>query len=135
MSDFRVMPNALRTQREKLETAYHALCQDISELGGIIRQLGTMSGFDSPIENLRRIQRRGSGQQVTFRQSAIVLGNVAELYVHTELRSLDDEISQGGNVPRTIIPDCHLGPSWKPQEMVPDAGAFFGMKVVIPEND
>lgn len=135
MSDFRVMPNALRTQREEMETAYHALCQDISELGGIIRRLGAMSSFDSPVENLHRVQRRGSDQQVKLRQSANVLGRVAELYIHTELRNLDDEISQGGSVSRTIVPDCHLGPSWKPQEMVPDAGVFFGMKVVIPEND
>lgn len=135
MSDFRVMPNALRIQREALGTAYHDLCQDISELGGIIRQLEAMSGFDSPVGSLRRVQRKGSDQQVKLRQSANVLGCVAELYIHTELRNLDDEVSQDESAFRTIIPAYHLGVNWTPQEMVPDAGALFGVKVIMPESD
>ncbi|MCI9332983.1 MAG: hypothetical protein HFG05_12590 [Oscillibacter sp.] len=135
MSDFRVMPSALRIQRKELETTYHAFCQDISELGGIIRRLGALSSFDSPIENLRRVQRRGSGQQVKLRQSANILGSVAELYIRTELRNLDDEISQDESAFRAIIPDDHLGVNWNPQEMVPDAGTFFRVKVIMPEND
>lgn len=135
MSDFRVMPSALRIQREALETAYHDLCQDISELGGIIRRLEVMSGFDSPVGSLRRIQRKGSDQQVKLRQSANVLGCVAELYIHTELRNLDDEMSQDRSAFRTMIPDYHLGINWTPQEMVPDAGTFFGVKVIMPKID
>lgn len=91
MSYFRVMPNTLRAQREELETAYRDLCQDISEIGGVIRQLSTMTSFDGPIKALRQTQRKGSEQQAKLRQCASVLGNVADLYEHEERRNLEGD--------------------------------------------
>ena len=69
MGYFRVMPNTLLAQREELEAAYRALCQDISETGAVIRQLRTMTGFDGPVEALRRTQQRRSEEHTSELQS------------------------------------------------------------------
>ena len=71
MGYFRIMPNTLLAQREELEAAYRALCQDISETSAVIRQLRTMTGFDGPVEALRRTQQRGNEQQAKDRKSVV----------------------------------------------------------------
>ena len=132
MSYFRVMPEALLSQREELETAYGDLCGELSKLGGVIRRLGTMSGFDDTIEALRRVQRKGGEQQMKLRRSAAVLGTVAELYIAAERDNLD------GGEPAPVRPaerDAAEYPAWTPREMVPHAESLFGTGVVIRQRD
>jgi len=156
------MPDALQAQREELENVYRDLCQDVSEISGVIRQLGTMSGFQGSIAALRREQRNGSEQQIKLRQSASALGRAAELYRRTELENLD-----GGTV-RIAFPgwravfridpsrfnvgkspedryDIRVSPiredfqDWtitgRPQEMLDGAEHWYQMEVVIPQRN
>lgn len=137
MSEFRVMPDALRGQRDELETAYRCLCQDISDLNGIIRQLETMSGFDGPIEALHRARQMGGGQQVKLRQSARVLDSVAELYTRTELKNLDgfepDQFGRGEVIYK--VQPAYWVTLEAPVAMVSNAGDLFGTAVVIRRED
>lgn len=134
MGYFRIMPNTLLAQREELEAAYRALCQDISETSAVIRQLRTMTGFDGPVEALRRTQQRGNEQQAKLRQYARVLEKLAELYIRTELENLD-----GGS---PMLPFASQAPqrrqpsiTWELQDMLPDAEKLLGMKVTIQDRD
>ena len=137
MSEFRVIPDALRRQRDELDAAYRCLCLDIAELGGIIQQLGTMSSFDVPIQALRRVQRTGGEQQAKLRQSASVLDQVAELYTRTELKNLDGfepgQIQKGKIVYR--VEPAYWATLEAPVMMVPNAEALYGTEVVIQRED
>lgn len=133
MSYFRAAPYILQAQREELEAAYRSLCQEVSELGGVIRRLDSMSSFEGPIEALRRLQRRGGEQQAKLRQSAGVLGGVAELYINAELKNLDGD----GPWLETVCcaeADKPAEPAWTLREMIPDAESLFGMKVIIRQK-
>lgn len=115
-------------------TAYRELCLDMSELNDVIRQLRTMSGFNASIEDIRRVQQKGSEQQVKLRQSAIILGDVADLYTGTELKNLDgDNFIEAGSrfFAQSRAPE-EL--TWSFRKMVPEAESFFGTKVVIQRN-
>lgn len=130
MNYFRTMPTVLRAQREELEAVHRELCQDVSEISSIIRQLKTMSGFDGVIQNLRRVQQTGGEQEAKLRQSARVLEQVAELYTRTELRNLDCGVNTAPAA-RTV----REIPTFTPTEMLPNAQALFGMEVFIPQRD
>lgn len=134
MGYFRAAPYVLQAQREDLEAAYRSLCQEVSEIGGVIRRLDTMTSFEGPIEALRRIQRTGSEQQIKLRQNAGVLGSIAELYTNTELKNLD------GNEPwaaefRLAKTDKTAEPAWTLREMIPNAKSYFGMNIIIRQRD
>ena len=115
MNYFRVMPAALGAQREELDGAYRELCQDVAELGGVIRQLGTE-------------------QQAKLRQCARVLEQVSELYTRTELRNMDGEVHEAIGVPAEPARRA-LETVPAPLEMVPHPEALFGMRVSIPRRD
>jgi len=143
------MPDALEAEREELETVYRSLCQDISEIGGVIRRLNTMTGYAGTVAALHRVERRGSEQQIKLRQSAGVLGRVAELYRRAELKNMDGDspkstaayragwdISQWASGPlpvfRAVIELCEA--LCEPRAMLNDAGRWFNMEVVIPRR-
>lgn len=134
MSYFRTVPNTLQAQREELETAYRSLCQEVSEIGGVIRRLDSMTSFGGPIEALRRVQRTSSEQQIKLRQNALALGCAAELYTSTERKNLDGTEPWASTV-RFVEADKLAEPAWTLREMVPNAELLFGMKVVIRQKD
>lgn len=134
MNYFRVMPAALGAQREELDGAYRELCQDVAELGGVIRQLGTMSGFGDVIHSLRRVRQKGTEQQAKLRQCARVLEQISELYTWTELRNMDGEVHEAIGVPAEPARRA-LETVPAPLEMVPHPEALFGMRVSIPRRD
>lgn len=141
MSYFRAMPNALQAQREELETVYHSLCQDVSEISGVIQQLRTMSGFGGTVESLRQVQRNGGEQQIKLRQSAVTLGRVAELYRKAELENLDggspaDWVSSRWFAPvrKTCVMARICAVICEPREMLDGAERWFQMKVVVPQR-
>lgn len=93
-----------------------------------------MTGFDGPVEALRRTQQRGNEQQAKLRQYARVLEKLAELYIRTELENLD-----GGS---PMLPFASQAPqrrqpsiTWELQDMLPDAEKLLGMKVTIQDRD
>ncbi len=135
MSYFRVTPHALWVQREELDTAYRELCQDMAEVSRVIRRLEEMSSFGNPVEALRRTPRRAGDQEVKLRQCANILDTVADLYNRTELKNLDGQPPaarpglNGVTYMITPIPICRT------LEMLPDAGSYYGMNVVIPQDD
>lgn len=145
MSYFHVKPNTLLAQQAELETAYSNLCQDMSEISSVLRQLNTMSSFEGPIAALRRVQQKGSEQEIKLRQCAKVLDSVSELYMRTEQKNLDGGFPSGGGlhvgfhegVSSVISPSPSAIPDVWPlngrsQEMLDGAEDWFGMTVVIP---
>ena len=153
MSYFRTAPNVLRTQREELESAHRDLCLAVAEIGTVARRLEAMSGFDGTLDVLRGLARKGTGQTARLRESAGVLGQVAELYTQAEKRGLEVQdgptvspwIRRGGQPispwERSAIlytPERDLaaeGLSIRPAPMLPDAEALFGTKVLIVQRD
>lgn len=133
MSYFRVMPNTLCVQREELESCFRELCRDSSELSGVIRRLGTMSGFEYTMKKLNRVQGTMSDQLLKLRQCAIVLGNVADIYTRAELKNLDGDAPWERGLYSILLGPPE--PAWGLQEMLPDAEALFGMKVTIRQRD
>lgn len=153
MSYFRTAPNVLRTQREELESAHRDLCLAVAEIGTVARRLEAMSGFDGTLDVLRGLARKGAGQTARLRESAGVLGQVAELYTQAEKRGLEVQdgptvspwIRRGGQPispwERSAIlytPErdpVTEGLSIRPAPMLPDAEALFGTKVLIVQRD
>lgn len=154
MSYFRTAPNVLRTQREELESAHRDLCLAVAEIGTVARRLEAMSGFDGTLDVLRGLARKGAGQTARLRESAGVLGQVAELYTQAEKRGL--EVQDGPTVSsltrgvlwpvyqlwgRTTAPHAPErdpvteGLSIRPAPMLPNAEALFGTKVLIVQRD
>ena len=134
MGYFRAAPYVLQAQREDLETAYRSLCQEVSEIGGVIRRLDSMSSFGGPIGALRRIQRTSSEQQIKLRQNAGVLGGTAELYTSTERKNLDGSEPWTGAF-RSLKTDELAEPAWTLREMIPNARSYFGMNIIIRQRD
>lgn len=146
MSFFRVAPNALLKECGELEGAYHELCRELSELGGVIRRLESMTGFDGPISALRHVQRDGSDQQVKLRQDARSLEQIADLYIRTEQKNISDsdsvlgEASHIGSLafafePGTVkAPSYPVRPLWTPWEMLAAPEELFGVPVVVQKK-
>lgn len=149
MSYFRTAPNVLRTQREELESAHRDLCQAVAEIGTVVRRLEAMSGFDGTLDVLRGLTRTGTGQTARLRESAGVLGRVAELYTQAEKRGLEVQDGppvtprNGKTVPHAPDRDMAArygqqaaeGLSIRPAPMLPNAEALFGTKVLIVQRD
>jgi len=138
VSSFRVVPNALREERDKLEVVYRELCQDMAELSGVIRKLESMTEFDGPISALRRVQRKGSEQQTGIRQSARTLERITDLYIRTERQNCEDvpETSIAWAVSGSWILDptpfpFPFRPVWTVWNMLNDPETLFGVPIVI----
>jgi len=130
MSSFRVRPNELLAQSKQLDAVCRELSQDVGEIGGVIRQLGAMSGFEDQIAVLSWAQRRGSEQQVKLRQCARTLVKVAELYTSTERKNLDGNSAFiVRTLPKTV--KYFYGPAWRTQEMLSNPHELFGMEVAV----
>lgn len=129
MSNFRAKPNEMLAQSEQLDAACRELCQDMAEIGGVIRRLGNMRGFENQIKALQLVQRRGSEQQIKLRQSARVLETAAEIYASTERKNLDGYDAGQWAMPVTV--KSTYTSAWRPQEMLPNAGSLLGMKVIV----
>lgn len=141
MGYFRTAPNVLRAQREELEAAHRDLCLGIAEVGQIVRRLETMSGLDEIIRVLRSLEQAGTGQAAKLRENAGVLGLAAELYMQTELQSLEEDAGQPASVRAVLMASSMVYNEYamemiiSPAAMLPNAEALYGTKVLISRRD